>query len=51
MWDNNKLKNRHCYKIESDFIDWEILEMEKRICSKLRQKSGKLSQNEFNHSF
>lgn len=29
-WDQDKISNKHSYKIESDFIDWEILEMEKK---------------------
>ncbi|NIR51617.1 hypothetical protein GWO43_23835 [candidate division KSB1 bacterium] len=32
MWDSGKIKNRHSHEVESDFIDWEMLEMEKRIC-------------------
>ena len=30
MWDRNEIKNKHSYEVESDFIDWEMLEMEKR---------------------
>ena len=30
MWETNRIKNRHSYEIESDFIDWEMLEMEKK---------------------
>lgn len=30
LWDSNALENRHSYEIESDYIDWEMLEMEKK---------------------
>jgi hypothetical protein len=30
MWDSNRIKNKHSYEVEGDFIDWEILEMEKK---------------------
>ena len=30
MWDKNKIKNKHGHEVESDFIDWEMLEMEKK---------------------
>ena len=30
LWDEDKIKNKYRYEVESDFIDWEILEMEKR---------------------
>lgn len=30
MWDEGKIKDRHSHEIEGDFIDWEMLEMEKR---------------------
>ncbi|MCK4760923.1 MAG: hypothetical protein KAW12_01900 [Candidatus Aminicenantes bacterium] len=40
MWDQEKIENRHRYEIEGDFIDWEMMEMEKRellsAMSKLR---------------
>ncbi|MFQ5707068.1 MAG: hypothetical protein ACE5HO_06430 [bacterium] len=29
-WDEGKIKDPHSYEIESDFIDWEMLEMEKK---------------------
>jgi heme oxygenase len=30
MWDRDKIKNKYSYEVESDFIDWEMLEMEKK---------------------
>lgn len=40
MWDRDEIKAKHSYEIESDFIDWEMLEMEKKelllIFSKLK---------------
>jgi len=30
MWDEGKIKNRHSHEIESDFMDWEMMEMEKK---------------------
>jgi hypothetical protein len=30
MWDEGKIENRHSYEIESDFMDWEMMEMEKK---------------------
>lgn len=30
MWDKNEVADKHNYKIESDFMDWEMLEMEKK---------------------
>lgn len=30
IWDEGKVEDRHSYEIEGDFIDWEMLEMEKR---------------------
>ncbi len=29
-WDKGKIKNKHSYEIESDFMDWEMMEMEKK---------------------
>jgi hypothetical protein len=29
MWDSGKIRNKYSYDVESDFIDWEMLEMEK----------------------
>lgn len=30
MWDEGKIDNKHDHEIEGDFIDWEMLEMEKK---------------------
>jgi hypothetical protein len=30
MWDEGKIENSHSYEIESDFMDWEMMEMEKK---------------------
>lgn len=30
LWDEGKIKDKHSYEIEGDFIDWEMIEMEKR---------------------
>jgi hypothetical protein len=30
MWDEGKIENRHSYDVESDFMDWEMMEMEKK---------------------
>jgi hypothetical protein len=30
LWDGNKITDKHSYETESDFIDWEMLEMEKK---------------------
>lgn len=30
LWDKGKIKNKYSYEVESDFIDWEMLEMEKK---------------------
>lgn len=30
MWDEGKIDNKHNHEIEGDFIDWEMLEMEKK---------------------
>lgn len=29
-WDEGKIENKHSYEIEGDFMDWEMMEMEKR---------------------
>ena len=29
-WDEGKIEKRHSYEIEGDFMDWEMMEMEKR---------------------
>ena len=38
LWDENKIANKHSYEIESDFIDWEMLQMEKRELLNLIRK-------------
>lgn len=30
LWDEDKIANKYSYEVESDFIDWEMLEMEKK---------------------
>ena len=30
MWDNGKIENKHSHEIEGDFMDWEMMEMEKK---------------------
>jgi hypothetical protein len=30
MWDEGKIENQHSYEIESDFMDWEMMVMEKK---------------------
>lgn len=30
MWDENRMKDKYSHKVEGDFMDWEMLEMEKR---------------------
>ena len=30
MWDEGKIENKHSYEIEGDFMDWEMMESEKR---------------------
>lgn len=30
QWDNNAIPDKHGYAVESDFIDWEMLECEKQ---------------------
>lgn len=30
MWDENRVKDKFSHEVEGDFIDWEMLEMEKR---------------------
>lgn len=29
-WNEGKIENRHSHEVEGDFIDWEMLEMEKK---------------------
>ena len=44
MWDQGKIENKHSYKIEGDFMDWEMMEMEKKellsALSKLQEHKG-----------
>ena len=41
MWDNDKINKKHSYEVESDFIDWEMLEMEKKgLLSTLSRLKG-----------
>lgn len=30
MWENGQVENRHSYEVESDYVDWEMYEAEKR---------------------
>ncbi|NIM10964.1 MAG: hypothetical protein GTO45_03170 [Candidatus Aminicenantes bacterium] len=30
MWDEGIIENKHSYEIEGDFMDWEMMEMEKK---------------------
>jgi len=45
MWDKGKVKDMHGHKVEGDFMDWEMLEMEKRdmlsALARLRDVRGK----------
>ncbi len=42
LWDSDMLKDKHSHEIESDYIDWEMMEMEKKelltILAKLKRK-------------
>ncbi|MBM3242147.1 hypothetical protein FJZ31_38235 [Candidatus Poribacteria bacterium] len=29
-WETGRIPNPHCHEVESDYIDWEALEMEKK---------------------
>lgn len=29
-WDEGKVENKHSHEVEGDFIDWEMMEMEKK---------------------
>jgi hypothetical protein len=41
IWDKDKIKNRYSHEVESDFIDWEMLEMEKKdLISALSRLKG-----------
>jgi hypothetical protein len=38
MWENGKIQVRHDHDIEADYIDWEMMEMEKKeLIAALRQ--------------
>lgn len=30
QWDEGKIKDRHGHEVEGDFMDWEMMEMEKK---------------------
>ncbi|MBI3813778.1 MAG: hypothetical protein HY279_04835 [Nitrospinae bacterium] len=41
IWDEGKIDNKHSHEIEGDFIDWEMLEMEKKeLLSALSRLKG-----------
>lgn len=41
IWDKGTINNKHGYETESDFIDWEMLEMEKKdLISALSKLKG-----------
>lgn len=41
MWDRGKIKDKHRHEVESDFIDWEMIEMEKKeLLSTLSRLKG-----------
>ncbi len=41
MWDEGGIKNKHSHEIEGDFVDWEMLEMEKKeLLSALSRLKG-----------
>ena len=29
-WDEGKIKDKHSHEVEGDFVDWEMMEMEKK---------------------
>jgi hypothetical protein len=33
-WDNGTIPEKHGYSVESDFMDWEMLESEKKVLTK-----------------
>ena len=41
LWDSDALEDKHSYEMESDYIDWEMMEMEKKelltIIAKLKK--------------
>ena len=41
MWDEGSIKDKHSHEIEGDFIDWEMLETEKKeLLSALSRLKG-----------
>ena len=44
-WDAGQIEERHSYEVESDYMDWEMMEMEKKelivTIAKLRGKGRK----------
>jgi hypothetical protein len=38
MWDRDGIKNKYSHEVEGDFMDWEILEMEKKELLSLLSK-------------
>jgi hypothetical protein len=30
LWDDGKIANPHSHEVEADYVDWEMLEMEKK---------------------
>ena len=41
MWDKGDIKDKHSYEVEGDFMDWEMLEMEKKhLISALHRLRG-----------
>ncbi len=30
MWENGRIEDRHSYEVESDYMDWEMYEAEKK---------------------
>lgn len=43
-WDTGKIANPNSYDVESDFIDWEIFEMEKKDLIKALSRLKKIDQ-------
>ncbi|MBI5192096.1 MAG: hypothetical protein HZA08_01495 [Nitrospirae bacterium] len=40
-WDEDKIQDKHSYEVESDFMDWEMLGMEKKeLLSALTRLKG-----------
>ncbi|MBI5749820.1 MAG: hypothetical protein HZA00_11920 [Nitrospinae bacterium] len=41
IWDEGKIENKYSYEVEGDFVDWEMLEMEKKeLLSALSRLKG-----------